>query len=75
VQGWLLLPADAGRLRASIYQTGRIIREIPDTSGGCWLEVRISERELAALYRREGMEFELHANHEPVQVAGAAQAP
>lgn len=75
VQGWLLLPADAGRLRATIYQTGRILQDIPDSSGGCWLEVRISARELAALYRREGLEFILHPEREPIPVADQAQIP
>jgi len=75
LQGWLQLPASAGRLRAAIYQTGRILQEVADESGGCWLEVRISQRELEALYRREGQQYVLHASREPVNVAGAAQAP
>ena len=75
LQGWLQLPASAGRLRAAIYQTGRILQDVADESGGCWLEVRISQRELEALYRREGQQYVLHASREPVEVAGAAQAP
>jgi len=75
IQGWLQLPAGAGRLRAAIYQTGKIIRDIPDESGGWWLEVCISERELQALYRREELDFVLHTSRGPVSVAGAAQAP
>ncbi len=75
VQGWLQLPAGAGRLRAAIYRTGKIVQDIPDESGGCWLEVCISERELQALYRHEGKDFVLHTSREPVSVAGAAQAP
>jgi GTP-binding protein HflX len=75
VQGWLQLPASAGRLRAVIYQTGRILQDVADESGGWWLEVRISQRELEALYRREGQQSVLYASREPVDVAGAAQAP
>jgi GTP-binding protein HflX len=75
LQGWLQLPASAGRLRAAIYQTGRILQDVADESGGCWLEVRISQRELEFLYRREGQQYVLHASREPVNVAGAAQAP
>jgi len=75
VQGWLQLPASAGRLRAAIYQTGRILQDAADASGGWWLEVRISRRELEALYRREGQKYVLYASREPVDVAGAAQAP
>jgi len=75
VQGWLQLPASAGRLRAAIYQTGRILQDVADESGGWWLEVRISRRELEALYRRDGQQYVLYASREPVDVAGAAQAP
>jgi len=75
LQGWLQLPAGAGRLRAAIYRTGRILQDVTDESGGWWLEVRISQRELEALYRREGQQYALFASREPVDVAGAAQAP
>jgi GTP-binding protein HflX len=75
LQGWLQLPAGAGRLRAAIYQTGRILQDVADESGGCWLEVCISQRELEALCRREGQQVVLHASRETVDVAGAAQAP
>jgi len=75
LQGWLQLPASAGRLRAAIYQTGRILQDVPDESGGWWLEVRISQRELEALYRREGLQYALYASREPFDVASAAQAP
>jgi len=75
LQGWLQLPASAGRLRAGIYQTGRVLQDVTDESGGWWLEVRISQRELEALYRREGQQYVLYASREPVDVAGAAQAP
>jgi len=75
LQGWLQLPASAGRLRAAIYQTGRILQDVADESGGWWLEVRISRRELDGLYRREGQKYVLYASRESVDVAGAAQAP
>jgi GTP-binding protein HflX len=75
LQGWLQLPASAGRLRAAIYQTGRILQDVADESGGWWLEVLISQRELEALYRREGQQYILYASREPVDVAGVAQAP
>jgi len=75
VHGWLQLPPAAGRLRAAIYQTGEVLQDQPDDTGGWWLEVRISGRELQALYRREGLEYLLHPRREPVRVAGAAQAP
>ncbi|WP_455234596.1 ribosome rescue GTPase HflX [Thiogranum longum] len=75
VRGWLHVPADAGRLRAAIYRTGEVLQDVPDEGGGWWLEVRISEQELETLYRREGREFVLLADREPVRVAGGAQAP
>jgi len=75
LHGWLQLPPTAGRLRAAIYQTGEVRQDVPDDAGGWWLEVRISEHELDALYRREGQKYVLHPNREGLRVAGAAQAP
>jgi GTP-binding protein HflX len=75
VQGWLQLPPSAGRLRAALYQTGRILQDVADESGGWWLEVCIGPRELEGLYRREGQKYVLYASREPIDVAGAAQAP
>ena len=75
VSGWLFLPPECGRLHAALYQTGQVVQDQPAEAGGWWLEVRISERELAALYRREGREYRLLAEREPLRVAGAAQAP
>jgi len=75
VHGWLCLSAMQGRLRAAIYQTGQVLQELPGEAGSCWLEVRISARELDSLYRHEGRQYVLQAGHEAVRVAGAAQAP
>jgi GTP-binding protein HflX len=75
VRGWLQLPPGAGRLRAAIYRTGEVLQEETDDAGGWWLEVRISDRELDSLYRREGQKYILHPDRQPVRVAGAAQAP
>ena len=75
VHGWLFLPPECGRLRAAIYRTGQVLQEQIDDAGGWWLEIRISEAELATLYRREGREYRLLAEREPLRVAGAAQAP
>lgn len=75
VQGWLCLPPSAGRLRAAIYTTGQVQQDLPAESGGWWLEVRISGRELDALYRREGQEYTLYPERRVTAVAGAAEAP
>ncbi len=75
VHGWLQLPASAGRLRAAIYRTGEVLQDVPDDIGGWWLEVRISARELEALYRGEDLDCVLRPDREPLRVAGAAQAP
>ena len=60
VRGWLQLPPEAGRLRAAIYQTGKVLTDEHDENGGWWLEIQISQYELEGLYRKEGREFELH---------------
>jgi GTP-binding protein HflX len=75
VRGWLFLPPECGRLRAAIYRTGEVLQDVPEAAGGWWLEIRISERELAELCRREGREYRLLAEREPLRVAGGAQAP
>ena len=75
VHGWLFLPPECGRLRATLYRTGQVLQDRLDAAGGWWLEVRISEQELAGLFRREGREYRLLADREPLCVAGAAQAP
>ncbi len=76
VTGWLYLPAADGRLRARLYQTGQVVQEQTDEAGGWWLEMRISEHELATLLRHEGRQYRLLAERElPLRVAGEAQAP
>lgn len=75
VRGWLQLPADAGRLRAAIYQTGQVLTDEHDENGGWWLEIQISRHEFEALCRREGREYALHADKNTVSVAGEGQAP
>jgi GTP-binding protein HflX len=75
VRGWLYLPPERGRLRAAIYQTGHVLQEQVEESGGWWLEIRISERELDGLFRREGLQYSLQADRAPLLVAGAGQAP
>lgn len=75
VHGWLQLPAAAGRLRAAIHRTGEVLQDIPEETGGWWLEIRISARELESLYQREGCRYPLQPDREPLRVAAAAQAP
>ena len=75
VHGWLQLPPSAGRLRAAIYKTGEVLSDAPDAEGGWWLEIRMSVRELEALYRSEGHKYPLLQDREPERVAGVAQAP
>jgi GTP-binding protein HflX len=75
LQGWLFLPPECGRLRAQIYRTGQVLQDLPEGTGGWWMEVRISEQELDALYRREGRSYSLQPEAKPPRVAGAAQAP
>jgi GTP-binding protein HflX len=75
VRGWLALPPECGRLRAAIYQTGQVLQEQAEDSGGWWLEIRISEQELDGLFRREGRQYTLQPERTPLRVAGAAQAP
>ncbi len=75
VQGWLHLPAAAGRFRSRLYRTGKVLQDHADSAGGWWLEVRIGRLELDGLFRREGVEYPLIEGAGGRSVAGAAQAP
>ncbi len=72
-EGWLQLPADAGRFRARLYQLGEVLADSPDSQGGWWLKVQISRHELARLQLAEGVDYPLQTDPAELSVAGAAQ--
>jgi GTP-binding protein HflX len=47
-----------GRARAELYRRGAVLSEALDDTGGWRLEVELSERDLADLERREGLQAE-----------------
>ena len=75
VQGWLHLPAAAGRLRARLHSLGRVLSESLGSDGRWNVEIRAPRPELELLCRREGVEFDFTPADIPDLVAGAGQAP
>lgn len=73
VEGWLQLPAGAGRIRAQLYQLGEVIEDSPDGQGGWWLKVRIGQSELHRLFQAAGVEYPLLDDAAQHPVAAAAQ--
>jgi GTPase len=55
VQGWLTLPPSAGRERAGLYRMGAVLHERVEVNGDMCLEVRLSRRRLAELFRDSGL--------------------
>ncbi len=49
-----LLPAES-RLRSRFYQAGAVLEEITQDDGGCALEIRMPETDLARLLKAEGV--------------------
>lgn len=74
-RGWLCVPPNAGRLRARLYGVGTVLNERVDTKGNCWMELRMSRRELDFLCRGQGLECVLESDVEGEFLAGASQAP
>lgn len=75
VQGWLQLPAAAGRLRARLHTLGTVLQEEADAEGNWSIEIRAPRRELEHLFRREGEALRFTPSASGGFVAGAGQAP
>ncbi|MGA7801631.1 MAG: ribosome rescue GTPase HflX [Gammaproteobacteria bacterium] len=74
-RGWLCVPPSAGRLRARLYGVGTVLDERVDAKGNCWMELRMSRRELDYLCRGQGLECVLEPDARGEFLAGASQAP
>jgi GTP-binding protein HflX len=53
VKQWLRLPPDAGRLRALLFDMGKVVQEYTDDSGDLMLEVDIEKKKLNYLRHHE----------------------
>ncbi|MEE9422283.1 MAG: ribosome rescue GTPase HflX [Gammaproteobacteria bacterium] len=73
VVGWLQLPAEAGRIRARLYQLGEVMSDSPDDQGGWRLKVKIGRSELDRLFLAEGVEYPLLDDSDKHPVAAKAQ--
>ena len=73
VEGWLELPAQAGRIRARLYQLGEVLIDRPNKQGGWCLKLKIGRSELERLFLAEGVEYPLLDDSSDHPVAAAAQ--
>lgn len=55
VRGWLTLGPDQGRLRARLFDLGRVLEEAWTDDGALLLDVDIRRRDLERLYEKEGL--------------------
>ena len=55
VREWIRVPAANGRLRAKLYDLGKVLKECVEDSGDLLLEVEISRRDLENLQKTEGV--------------------
>jgi GTP-binding protein HflX len=55
VREWIRVPATNGRLRAKLYDLGKVLKECVEDSGDLLLEVEISRRDLENLQKTEGV--------------------
>ncbi|WP_290633894.1 ribosome rescue GTPase HflX, partial [Aquisalimonas sp.] len=61
VQGRLTLSPDQGRLRARLFDLGRVLEEVWTDDGELLLDVDIRRRDLERLYEKEGLTAPLEA--------------
>jgi GTP-binding protein HflX len=73
VVGWLRLPAEAGRIRARLYQLGEVMSDSPDEQGGWRIKIKIGRNELDRLFLAEGVEYPLLDDSAEQLVAARAQ--
>ncbi|MDI1301823.1 MAG: GTPase HflX [bacterium] len=53
--GWLLLSAAQGRLRAKLFASGGLLAEEMSEDGGCHIHLRLPRDDLEQMLRREGV--------------------
>ncbi len=73
VSGWLNIAAKNGRLRARIYQLGKVVEDKADNDGGWWINVHIGRAELERVMSSEGISCHLMEYPDNSQVAGRRQ--
>ena len=54
VHQWLRVPAANGRLRARLFDLGKVLKECVEDSGDLLLEVEMPRRDLESLQKAEG---------------------
>lgn len=56
VDGWVTLPASAGRLRARLHEAGEVVAEETDESGNMRLHIHVNRVHFERLLREQGLD-------------------
>ena len=70
IHQWVRIPLNNGRLRALLFQKGKVIRECTDESGDLLLEVEITRKNLQAIEKEEGVQLEKELDKQIINYCG-----
>jgi len=70
IHQWVRVPVNNGRLRALLYQKGKVLRECTDESGDLLLEVDITRKNLQAIEKEEGVQLEKELDKQIINYCG-----
>lgn len=70
VHQWVRIPSNNGRLRAMLYNEGKVLRECMDESGDLLLEIEISRKNLALIQAKEGIQLENESLKQVINYCG-----
>ncbi|WP_455376317.1 ribosome rescue GTPase HflX [Kaarinaea lacus] len=70
IHQWVRVPVNNGRLRALLYQKGKVIRECSDESGDLLLEVEITRKNMQSIEKEEGVQLEKELDKQIINYCG-----
>ena len=70
IHQWIRVPVKNGRLRALLYDKGKVIRECSDESGDLLLEVEITRKNMQSIQQKEGIQLEKELDKQIINYCG-----
>jgi len=70
VHQWIRIAGSNGRLRAMLYQQGKVFRECSDDTGDLLLDVAISRKNLQTIEQQEGVQLEKETEKQIINYCG-----